>query len=290
MFLFISGYLLLSRTYDDRKCHIFWKKNCLRLLITTEIWIVLYNIFLHVNGIQAFSITDIVKQLLFVKLTNMSHMWYMPMILGMYVLIPFAANALHSVQTSTVFYATALYMVIAAIFPILDILSKSCGYGDFYSILSTGFSGGEYGIYLLLGFLCHKGILKKVRSYILCIFGTVCFILAFLLQMFAYSHQYPYNVWYNCGFLMLSAFCIFELLSRVSCRHFSNIPRAIAKYSFGIYLIHNPIIIKLHSHMDFVSSRAIRVLLLWIVTFTISWLFAFLIDCIPHAGKYVLHT
>lgn len=36
MFLFITGYLLLTRDYDEAACYKFWKGNWLRLVLATE--------------------------------------------------------------------------------------------------------------------------------------------------------------------------------------------------------------------------------------------------------------
>ena len=47
IFLFISGYLLINRDYEnDDNVKNFYKKNLLPLIITTEIWIIIYNIFI----------------------------------------------------------------------------------------------------------------------------------------------------------------------------------------------------------------------------------------------------
>ncbi len=57
LFLMISGYLLLSRTFALNRpkvlgngekiytCYDFWKKNLFNLFVTVEIWIVLYNLY-----------------------------------------------------------------------------------------------------------------------------------------------------------------------------------------------------------------------------------------------------
>lgn len=44
IFLMISGYLLLSRDWNQDNCIKFWKKNWLRLFICTEIWWVIYAV------------------------------------------------------------------------------------------------------------------------------------------------------------------------------------------------------------------------------------------------------
>lgn len=45
VFMLLSGYLLLDREYDKDKIIKFWKRNMAGLLISTEIWIIIYYIF-----------------------------------------------------------------------------------------------------------------------------------------------------------------------------------------------------------------------------------------------------
>lgn len=65
LFLFISGYLLLPREYDDERCFRFWKHNLLQLLLLTEMWIIFYNIFKSWFNQSSFSIVTLVKNMLF---------------------------------------------------------------------------------------------------------------------------------------------------------------------------------------------------------------------------------
>ena len=48
LFLMITGYLLLDRTYNDERVNKFWAKNCKNLIIVTVIWAVVYSVVLYV--------------------------------------------------------------------------------------------------------------------------------------------------------------------------------------------------------------------------------------------------
>ena len=98
LFLMISGYLLLNRSYTADRCRHFFRHNFLRLLACTEIWFLFYHIFLSVTNLQDFSLRDMLLEMLFIKNGSIGHMWYMPVILGVYLLLPAAANALHSLE------------------------------------------------------------------------------------------------------------------------------------------------------------------------------------------------
>lgn len=86
IFLFLTGYLLLDRDYDDKTTVVFWKRNLLSLLVTTVIWIVIYNLFFSCNYGNTLSWKLIVKECLFLERVPLPHMWYMPMIIGVYFL------------------------------------------------------------------------------------------------------------------------------------------------------------------------------------------------------------
>ena len=117
IFLMISGYLLLDRKYDAASTEKFWKENWLHLLICTEIWFLIYEIFLMAYSGEKIGFNEIIGDLLFVHKVKLSHVWYMPMILGMYVLLPFAAKAIQSFESKYLYFPILLFCVYSFGFP-----------------------------------------------------------------------------------------------------------------------------------------------------------------------------
>ena len=110
IFLFITGFLLLTKEYDDSNIVMFLQKNWLHLIICTQIWIVVYDLFLKLFIQAEYSIFDILKDVLFMRTyTGMPHLWYMPMIIGLYGFLPFIANGLNSVSRRTVIIPLVLF-------------------------------------------------------------------------------------------------------------------------------------------------------------------------------------
>ena len=91
LFLAISGALLLKREYRVKD---FYKKSLIPLLLTTEIWIVLNYLFVcsPVKN-DAFHLPELFQEMLFLKDSSLSHMWYMPVILGIYLVVAFLSEA-----------------------------------------------------------------------------------------------------------------------------------------------------------------------------------------------------
>ena len=85
--MLLSGYLLLDREYNKDRIIKFWKRNMMGLLISTEIWIFIYYIFVCWLYKQKLQIDEIVPRLLFFKNANANHLWYMGQIIGIYLFL-----------------------------------------------------------------------------------------------------------------------------------------------------------------------------------------------------------
>ena len=88
---------MLNRKYDnDDDVRNFYKKNLIPLILTTEIWIIIYNIFIVIYYNQKFDIYILIKEMFFVETVPLMNMWYMPMIIGIYIAIPYLSKIVHS--------------------------------------------------------------------------------------------------------------------------------------------------------------------------------------------------
>lgn len=241
-FLLISGYLLLDREYDTDTTLRFWKNNWLHLLICTYVWIIIYNIFEVYLSEGTFSINHLLNDVLLLQSKSMSHMWYMPMLLGMYPLFPYVANALRSINFKLVLFPLILFSLYAFGFPCLNVWGAVLGKGTLPIEVSLGFSGGAYGLYFVVGYLLKKGLLKKIKSWMLFYLSIGTFILTVFFQFWAYQNNYAYNVWYDNPFLAISSVTIFELFSRIKHVPLNRAFKSISYYSFALYLIHNIIL------------------------------------------------
>lgn len=289
IFLFITGYFTLDRTYTDIQCKKFWKKNWLNLLLTTEIWIVIYHFFLIFYHHQEFDIFELVEEMLFLKKVNISHMWYMPMILGMYPFIPLVANTLNKMDVKLLKVPVTIISLYVFIVPMVNVILGSYNQEQISIVLSLGFSGGCYGLYIIFGYLIKKGLLKQIKSIVLIFTGAIMLVCAIVFQIFAYAHFFKYNIWYDNAFLLICALCVFELFTRIRRIPFRKIFLSLSKYSFAIYLIHNLIRFLLIPYMSVFDRAPIRVFILWITIITISCIIIAMINRIPKAGKVLLY-
>ena len=284
-FLMITGYLLLDRQYDDAKTQKFWRQNCKGLVIITIVWTIIYALSLqfvtvgssHVNFSEA-------GNLFF------SHMWYMPMIIGMYLSMPFVTAALNHFDNKTILHALIVFSLLAYVMPFVTTLFDMNGISGVTLQYSLGFSGGVYGIYLILGYLVKKGEFKNIPMSHLGILALVSFIICVLFQYYAFIRGYNFFLWYEFPFVAIGAFALFEATSRRKSVKFYSGVKILSKYSFAVFLIHNlfrlpllPVVVQLP------FTEPVKAIILWILLIFFSYIAAAIIYRIPRFGKYILY-
>lgn len=290
IFLMISGYLLLDKSYNEVTLVRFWKRNWLHLLVCTEIWFLIYEMLLSWYYGKDTSVLRVVKEILFFHKVDMSHVWYMPMLLGIYLLVPFVANALQSVKVKYLFFPMTFFTFYAFAFPTFEVINNCLEASKLNLQMSLGYSGGAYGLYIIFGYLIKKGVFHEVKSWILGVNALIWFVLTIVLQIWSYGHGIQYNVWYDCLFLLLCAMAVFELGTRIRVVPAYRLVKWLSKYSFAVYLIHNIFRMILKDFVQLLAvGKTIKVLILWYVITVLSFSCAWLISRIPKVGKYLIY-
>ena len=284
-FLMITGYLLLDRTYNDERTHKFWTKNCKGLIIVTIIWSVIYAISLQFITFNSGQVNFSESGTLF-----FSHMWYMPMIIGMYLSMPFVANAIKPYDEKTIWYATITFSLLAFLLPFITTVFEMNGIQNVTIQYCLGFSGGVYGIYIILGYLIKKNYFKNISSNILGLLTLISFIICVLFQYYSFTKGYSFFLWYDFPFILTGSFALFELCSRMEKVRAFPLVTLLSKYSFAVFLIHNlfrlpllPLIVKLP------FTEPVKALILWVLLIILSYIAAAIVYRIPRFGKYILY-
>ena len=284
-FLMITGYLLLDRSYDDDKTRHFWANNVRTLIIITVIWTILYVI-----SLQFITVFYDVVNVSEAGTLFFSHMWYMPMIIGMYLSMPFVAAALKHFDVDTINRATIVFAFLAFVVPFVSLLFDMFGVHDVNIQYSLGFSGGAYGIYIILGYLVKKGYFKKYSSSKLAFLAIISFIICVLFQYYTFIRGYDFFLWYEFPFILLGSFALFELCSRVETVKAYRGIQFLSKYSFAVFLIHNLFRLPLLPFVVYLPfSEPVKAIILWIVLIICSYTAAVIIYRIPKFGKYILY-
>ena len=296
LFLMISGYLLLGKRYDEEGCKRFWKRNWLHLFLLTIVWILLYQGFYALRGGNPYipepePADQVIRQLFMAQRVSMAHMWYLPMILGVYLLIPYVSNALNSLNRRQLLFPVLIFSVAFFVPPVVNVFLGANG-EDLLSVLFyVGFSGGAYGMYLIMGDLVREGAFRKIPSALLALLMVTFLALGVWLQMYSIRHEYYYSIWYDCLFCYVPSVCLFELFTRMRRIPMRRLAERVAYDSFAIFLLHNMVIMILMPQFERLAyMRSIKMAILWLAAIVISMLAAFVINQIPVVGKWLLYS
>lgn len=283
IFLFLTGALLLNRDFTKDNAVIkFYKHNFLPLLLVTEFWIILYNLFNFVYYHDQITLKNILLELIFFKESSMPHMWYMYAILGLYIAIPFIALIVQNFSNKIIWTLGALAILYNIIFPnFFDALNVLGISPNFSCILDLSFSGGYYGIYILTGYYISKGLLKKINLKATIILFFTFIIPTIVIQMIAYKTGHQYKVWYSFILLYLASLFLMNLLSfvKIKSEKVIYITSYISQISLALYFIHIPVRLILIKYLPytilphpfalltfFISVYAVSICLIYILS------------------------
>ncbi len=255
LFLMLTGALLLDRDYSDKSVfNRFIKHNFFSLFVTTEIWLCIMFWYLQLpkmhelvsgNIDRYIYIYNVLKNFvlnqLFIDQTTMASMWYMPMILCVYLMIPIMSVAIKKIDGRLIAGIYGIMLFGSMILPNINALRTISGhYSDLYFHLNTNFFMSQYWLFVFAGYFVSKGILSKWKTYQVALVCFLSYVFTVMFQVWAYSSTEDYQVIYSdVGTLVASAF-LFELLRRGGRASNKMTPlfEKISKSSFGIYFVH----------------------------------------------------
>lgn len=171
--------------------------------------------------------------------------------------------------------------------PCVNVWLTASGQEIVYALPDLSFSGNEYGLMILLGYLVKKGVFDRIHSLVIAILGVIGFGITVFIQNYSCMHGVSYNLWYNCGSLLITDLSIFVLLSRMNLKA-EKIVQSMSKTSFGVYLIHNLILIPLGRYYQPGISSITRLTVLFFGTFLSAWSLSSIIGKIEPLAKILL--
>ena len=140
LFLFLSGYLLFSRhvckSWNDITSFI--KTKWIPLFICYETWVLIYSAFVFFFW-DRFELKTLISEMLLMRQPPFGHLWYMPMIIGVYLVIPFLSFLFHH------FGSKFLYILFA-----LSLFKSTLGQ---HFRIDFQYLGSCYITYLLFGYV-----------------------------------------------------------------------------------------------------------------------------------------
>ena len=319
LFAMMTGLLLLPIKESAKE---FYKRRIPRVVIPMVLWSAIYYLIPWLTGVVGldrsiistlFPFEFAPSQQLGDSLHNVAlipftfngyttHMWYLYMLVGLYLFMPFFSAWIERYDR-TLTTTFMIMWVISLMLPYLQHLIApelfgECAwnsYGTFYYF--AGFSG-----YLMLGHMLAKGNPMPLRKIIS--MGVMVYVSGFIITYTGYASmavQYSYAeapellelFWQFCSpNVALMALGIFLVVQRakVTSTKIKQLFAATAKYSFGTYLMHyifiGPVVILL-SPLDMPTPLCVvcSVILVFIICQVLT---ALIYKLAPRTARYIV--
>ena len=257
LFLMITGALLLRRDYTDRRVlNRFFKHNMLSLFISTEIWYAIvfwFRVIIDRPEFISLGTGEVVKRFimnqLFLNQYTLGNMWYMPMILVIYLLIPVISLAIHNFPKQYIWSCCGFVVLSSMLITNINTFLALKG-----SDLTLTFKLSEtslfsrYMVYVIAGYYIHEGELSRIGKHLLYVLLGFCSIFMFCYQYWGYSHPETYSVYYNSAGILLTSALLFETIRRIRITDGWNaFFRYISGRALAIYFVHMPIVVGIES-------------------------------------------
>lgn len=310
LFLLLTGYLILNKEFvNEDKVKRFYKNNLFPLFVINEIWAILHWIiafglekwnipFVYTQTMNEIhiDIEQIVYSLLMIRRSCYPNMWYLPMIIGMYIFLPYITRIVKdywNIVSKVLFFSICVLFATSDVAYILKLIGLN------YStkpIISLSFGGGIYGIYIVMGYYLSKKdtFLKSIKTRILFMMFIVIELVDIVLTLNNFNSGQIVSLFeYNDSFFQLMIVVILvELISRIQFKDniISKLIVKISKLSFPVYLIHYPIMLIVDNYMKNLEYSSIRVLLDFVITMIICLLLGSFIPNNEKIRKYGFHV
>lgn len=278
LFLMISGALILNKnlnSHDDIMK--FYLKNLFPLVVTVTLWNIIYYCFSIILYHGTFYLKELLYIVFFMKNSVMPHMWYMPMIIGIYIVLPFISIIVKNVKFKSILipliFSISIYFIIPYLKNIFILLGFSAT--NIKTVIDTSFLGGVYGTYIILGYyLYNKQILGKIKSFYLIVSSLAFFLISGLMQMFYYYYHSHNIVYYNFLGIILCSIGVFEIITRFKKVHnikIKGIIEKISAFSLGLYFLHRPLLF-IMKEINFNIHPVLGTVISYIASIFISYL------------------
>ncbi len=248
IFVMISGAVFLNKN-KSLSIKNMYIKYIKRLFVNLVTWSIIYSLFRFI--LKQLTIKGLLFSIIF---EQYSHLWYLFMMIGLYMVFPLLKALLDNINKKKLEYLLLLWIIFQILIPEilrLPILERfSIDYGRFNFTFPMGYIG-----YAILGMYLDKYNIgkKKTISIAIC---TIIFILIEQIVLYPQlvklkeTHKILANVNNFSIAIFMLAITIFlitkEIVKKINIpEKYNNIILKLSSYTYGIYLVHNLFIILL---------------------------------------------
>ena len=261
LFVILTGYFMVGRSYDLSYLKQYLLHNVFPIILAFELWNVLWYVLEKIPAIHypgggfPISTETMIKGALFIGDTGTA-MWYMPMIIGLYVGMPLISwLCTHHMEKSWSGYGlliVALMVYFGTVVPTFSAAMDYCGHPvTIHSVLNLNIFGasvwGEsvWVLYCVAGYLIRIGFFDRFKTISVAILGfavplamMICTENAAVLKGIKGLCMYAslFNVVLSVSIVIL-ALRVSKLIDRLPeiAKRFITF---IGRYTFSVYMIH----------------------------------------------------
>ena len=286
VFVMISGALFLNPCRSVSYSEIL-KIRIPRLLIAYVFWTFFYVLIRFAYlGFDSFTLQLFIRRLL----NSHFHLWFLPMMMGVYLLIPILRKITQ--DKKMMHYALAIWVV----FVFVSFLQSALGFsvlGHFFSLFKMNIVMGYSGYFILGYFLSKHSFSKRQRVwvFIMGIVGALITISATLYFSILDGEGNEFffnNLSIQVGAMATAVFVLLKDKARKCGKAVLRFVDFVKKDLFGVYLTHALWIIAINTEpIRHCCSEIITLPLITIVIFVLSLFTTKLLRMIPYLRKVV---
>lgn len=295
-FVMLSGLLILPHA-DETSIKRLFTHRVFRMFIIYIIWSLVYS-FHNTYILGKVYASSKFKTFIDGGFSGELHMWYLPMLAGLYMISPILAIIIKNISRRWMQYWIGGLFVFTSLIPFIEklnikvvsnIISNINGY------INLQFFGG-WTLYFVLGYYINNKNLSKNQRKLIC-FCTIVSVLFTLVTTLGYcwwygkpmgilSYEYPNIVIYGIGIFIIFKEKVAKISFTDNCK---QIIYQVSKLTLGIYLIHVLILRILYQLGMSISvfHPAISVPVVSLITFMVAALIIWIIRKIPIVGTYI---
>lgn len=296
VFVMISGALFLSRKELDIKK--LYSKNILRLAVSYFVWSFVYALVAHFYDGTDFVLKDLPLNIF----KGYFHLWFIPMIIGLYICLPIIRKITESKEITKYFLILSFifdFAVYAVKTVAQDFLGKepnrfvealNAAVADMHMNLVIG-----YAFYFVLGYVLFTADIPKKQRKIIYILGFCGVAATAVLNMLcSWRISAPHDMYgknFSITVLLFAVavfvWCRYNIKGNEKANRFIGI---MSKCSFGAYLVHCMVrgfLYKAGFH-SLTFNPVFAVPAVFISITAISFLISYLLNKIPFLNKWIV--
>ena len=298
LFLFLTGVLILQKKFETGKdIRKFYKHNLLPLVIATVVWDVIYFVFLAIFKPEyGLTFQDLLYDVLFLResFPEMGHMWYMPMIIGIYLFLPLVSVVVKKFSLKDLAIPMVITIIAGFVLPNFQMLLEyfRSTWPPVVTVLDLMIGGAPYLVYIVLGYyVYHDKLLARLKMPYLWVGFILMILVGVLYQMVGYVQLNTGAVDYDFIGVLGGGIFLFEILRRIDKPRNTKLVKVVtgmSEMAFALFFVHRPVLMLLDDWLPQMDALAVRYVILLVLTVVASVVIVWWLKKIPVIKKYVL--